>query len=218
MTSIGTWVLGTSGLNLEVIPFEQRADKARWPDGPLYRVKEIFSTRNGSWEVSAEFGSIDGWARDEWWQGAKIDGAGGDHHFFIIVLDAAGKPLPGKGIIWRQGELTADWTPTAQKDAKPDGSENIPMQNSYAPDRGEHGSWSGTTIGRADLLHGADLPWNNHVSVFFVLQASAEPAPEPEPEPEPGGYTALLTRIAAADERIAAAFEYLNARIWSGNP
>lgn len=205
---LGKYVAGTAGLNLEIIPFELRTDKARWQNGPIYRAVQVFTTRNGSWELSADFGSIDAWARDAWWQGAKIDGSGGDHHFFVIVLDAAGQPMPGKGIIWRQGDLTSNWPPSAQKDAKPDGSENIPLQNSYAPDRGEHGSWSGTTVGRADLLRGVDLPWNNHVSVFLVLQATAEePTPDPNPDPEPGtdlsGLIAAVDRATAQIKRLA---------------
>lgn len=47
---------------------------------------------------------------------------------------------------------------------------------------------------------------------FQIAEAGTEP--EPQPEPEPGSYTALLERIAAANERIAAAFEELNRRIW----
>ena len=44
--------------------------------------------------------------------------------------------------------MSADFTPSDPRTAKQDGSENIPVFGSYAPDRGEHGSWSGAALGK----------------------------------------------------------------------
>lgn len=181
---IGKWITGTGGLNLEIVPYETRPDAARWQGGPVYRVKDIFSTRNGSWETSTDFGGIDQWAKDAHWSGAKFDGAGGDHNFFILALDEAGQPIPGKGLLFWQGAMTADFTPSDPRTAKHDGSENIPVFGSYAPDRDEHGSWSGAVLGKSDVLMGVGMPWNHHVSTFLVLQAVADSQPPPRP-PEP---------------------------------
>jgi hypothetical protein len=178
---LGQWISGTAGLNLTIVPYEQRPDAARWLGEPTYRVKDVFSTRNGSWELSSEFGSIDAWARTDYQQGRSFDGAGGDHNFFILCLDRTGQPLPGKGLLFWQGAMTADFTPSDPRTAKQDGSENLPIFGSYAPERGEHGSWSGAALGRSDVLVGVGMPLNQHVSVFLVLQAVEEVTP-PEPE------------------------------------
>ena len=67
-----------------------------------------------------------------------------------------------------------------------------------------HGA--GRRWARSDVLVGVGLPWNNHVSVFLVLQAAAvEPPPEPPPPSDFEAHViALLTRIAAGVERLSA--------------
>jgi hypothetical protein len=170
--------------NLQIVPFEQRADAAKWTSGPYYRIKEVFTTRDGSWEPSTALGSIDQWAVDEWWQGAKWKGAGGTNNFFIMVLDKAGKPLVGKGLYWWQ-KGTDPSKATDTKLTWDDGTENLPVWNYYDPSKGETGSWSGATVGRSDVLAGVDLPYKNHVSTFVVFQETdAEPVMPPV---DPGG-------------------------------
>jgi hypothetical protein len=165
--------------NLKIVPFEQRPDAAKWTSGPFYRIREVFTTRDGSWEPSANLGSIDQWAVDEWWSGAKWKGAGGTNNFFIMVLDKAGQPIVGKGLYWWQkGTEPANATDT--KVTWDDGTENLPVWNYYNPAAGETGSWSGATVGRSDVLEGVDLPYKNHISTFVVLQES-DAAIEPPP-------------------------------------
>ena len=188
-----------SYLNLQVVSFEQRPDAARWQGGPIYRVKDVFTTRDGSWEVRDTPGSIDQWAKDAYWSGAKFDGAGGDHNFFILALDEAGQPIPGKGLLFWQGEMTADFKPSDPRTAKQDGSENIPVFGSYIPERGEHGSWSGAALGKSDVLVGVGMPANWHISTFLVLQAVAAPV---VPPPASGDTAAILQAIADVAEQV----------------
>lgn len=187
-------------LNLQVIPFEARPDKERFTSGPYYRIKEVFTTREGSWEPGGTLlGSIDAWAPAEWWQGAKWKGAGGARHSFIMVLDQQGNPIKGKGLYWFKGPMTPDFDPSDKRDAWDDGTENIPLYDSYMPERGERGSYSCSTVGRADVLKGVGLPGNTHVSTFVVFQAEDAPVVVDPPAPA----TDAMGRIVKALETIA---------------
>jgi len=179
ITRKGTWI---DRLKQTIMPFEQRPDAARWQGGPIYRLRDVFTTLLGSWEPGdTRRGAIDQWAASEYWSGQKFEGAGGDHNFFIMVLDEAGKPMPAKGILFWQGPMTATFTPSDPRNTKTDGTENIPIFGSYVPERGEQGSWSGAVLGKSDVLVGIGMPANEHVSTFAVFQAVAETVPEPEP-------------------------------------
>lgn len=196
MTQLGQWV---DEMALQLVPYEQRPDAAAWSGGPIYRAAMVFTTLNGSWEKGGTApGCIDGWAVDAFQSGRLIDGAGGDHNLFVIVLDKDGKPIPQKGVLFWQGELKPqpsqmDWV---QRSTKNDGTENIPIFGSYAPDRGEHGSWGATTLGRSDALMGVGMPYNAHISTFLVLQAT-----DATDQPETGDLAvtnALLRELIAA--------------------
>ena len=197
----GRWV---DQFGLRIVPFEERPDAARWQGGPIYRVKDVFTTRDGSWDVSDTPGSIDQWAKDAYWSGAKFDGAGGDHNFFIMALDEAGQPIPGKGLLFWQGAMTADFKPSDPRTAKQDGTENIPVFGSYVPERGEHGSWSGAVLGKSDVLVGVGMPANWHVSTFLVVQAVAAPVVPPvvPPPPTSNDTAAILQAIADVAEQV----------------
>jgi hypothetical protein len=199
----GQWV---DQLGLEIVPFEARPDRGRFTSGPYYRLKEVFTTREGSWEPGGNLlGSIDAWAVEEWWQGAKWKGAGGARHSFIMVLDEQGQPMKGKGLYWFKGAMTPNFDPSDKRDAWDDGTENIPLYDSYMPERGERGSYSCSTVGRADVLVGLGLPGNLHTSVFAVWQAVAAEENEPPVEPPTEDATVLL-RIAVALEKLVRHF------------
>lgn len=196
----------TAPLNQQVVPFAARPDAARWPAGPAYRIIEVFHTRDGSWEKGGTArGSVEDWAADEWWQGAKIDGSGGATHLFAIALDAAGKPMPGKGLWFWTGEMTSDFDPPTKRQAKADGSENVSLNgHGYVPERGEHGDFSCCAFGRSDVLRYVSLPANEHVSTFVVFQeVPGGTTPDPEPEQDAIGddrvfvRELILTRMAA---------------------
>ena len=60
------------------------------PGETVYRVKDIFTTRDGSWEPSDKPGSVPQWARDAYLKPANHpqynDDAGADHHLFGAVI------------------------------------------------------------------------------------------------------------------------------------
>jgi len=202
---LGTWIEGTDGLNLRIVKYEERPDKDNWKDGPFYRIKDIFSVLAGSWELTpGKKYSIDEWARNDYWQGAKWSSTG-DHNFHIMVLDKDGQPIMGKGILFRQNDWL--WQPGNVYQSSAKGDADVYLFNSYAPMRGEIGSWIGTTVGRADALLGVDMPLNEHVTVFMVLQASDEEVtPPPPPDPGTGDLAGVVTAIsglAAQVKRLA---------------
>lgn len=214
----GQWI---DALNAQIIPFELRPDAARWKnDGIHYRIVEAFNFRDGRWDLEnqGERGCIDPWASAEWHMGSTIEGSGGATHFFLVALDKDGKRIPDKGMWFFDQPMTPDFVPINTKNAKQDGTENIPLNgNSYVPERDEQGAWRGCLFGRSDVFQGAGLPANEHTSWVIVFQETVEETPDPDPEPEIGDYAALLERIAVASERTATAFETLIAKIW-GTP
>jgi len=190
---LGSYV---ADFNLQIVPFEEREDADRWTSGPLYRIKQVFTTRDGSWEPSDKPGSIDQWAVNEWHSGRDWSGSGGTQNFFIKVLDKSGKPLAGKGLFfWQKGKSAAQATDT--KTTGPDGCENLPVWNFYDPSKGETGGWSGTTVGRADVLTGVDLPGDWHVSTFAVLQETDAVIVPPV---DPGDEAAFRAEVRAQAE------------------
>ena len=185
--------------NLKIIPFEQRVDKAFWTSGPYYRIIQVFTTCDGSWQPSTNPGSIDQWAVDAWHSGADWKGAGGTNNFFIKVLDKAGNVVVGKGLYYWQGAMTSDPTKLTninQKTTWNDGTENLPVWDSYNPSLGQMGKWGGTTVGRVDVLMGVDLPYNWHTSTFVVVQET-----DAEPTIPPTGDLDLDTRNLAYNKR-----------------
>ena len=92
---IGTWILGTEGLNLKLVKYEERPDKDVWKDGPIYRIKDVFSVMAGSWELEpGRKYSIDQWAKTDYWDGARWSSTG-DHNYHIMVLDAGRQAADG---------------------------------------------------------------------------------------------------------------------------
>ena len=76
--------------------------------GKVLRIKDIFTTFYGSWEISSSDGSLPQWARDTYLRpfGAPdyFDDAGADHHLFGGVFDEAG--LLAAGHAYQQ---STDW-------------------------------------------------------------------------------------------------------------
>ena len=69
----------------------------------VYLLKDVFTTINGSWEVTDERWSVPQWARDDY-LAAEFDDAGGDHHLFAAVLGEDGEFLRLKEIMyWSDG-------------------------------------------------------------------------------------------------------------------
>ncbi len=157
------------------------------PDNPtsdvVYRVKDLFTTRNGSWEPSNEPGSIALWARDAYLRPFDapdvFDDAGGDHHLFARVLDRNGTAVKSENLIryWSDGFHMLG-NPSYQgyvrmTPKQGSGWANQVIFNSFNPERAESGAWCWCPEGAADVVVGGGMPNNMHVSTFAVWQAEA---------------------------------------------
>ena len=155
---------GASALGVAIEPSE----RAR------YRVKHVFTTYFGSWEVGQQpppYG-IERWARDEYLlplgHPEVFDDAGADHHFFTLVLGKDGNRLKNHVIRY--------WTPEYSGNdsiqySKRSGWANIAMEasSSFSPDTGERGVWAAAPD-EAEVVTGVGLPNKHHVSTFVVWQ------------------------------------------------
>jgi len=184
---MGSWA---GSFNLSVIPIEQRPDK---PTGEIrFVVKDIFTTRDGSWEPSAQAGSIDRWAREylkPFGAPDYFDDAGGDHHLFAAVIGLDGKLITEQAVrYWIGGtEPLADLTyggfiDKATNSASGWATLPLDLAASFAPANGASGPWCWAPIGAAEIVCGGGLPDNLPISTFVVWQAvpAATSAPVPE--------------------------------------
>jgi hypothetical protein len=173
---IGDWV---PRFNVAVKRCEERPDT---PAGDIvYRVKDIFTTRDGSWEPSGAEGSLPQWARDAYLRAHNapdfFDDGGGDHHLFARILDLDGRPVVTSGLVkyWSDG-FSQLGNPAYQNYVRmtpkeKSGWANQVIFNSFSPERGEHGAWCWCPDGPADVVVGGGMPFNWHVSYFAVWQA-----------------------------------------------
>lgn len=175
---IGNWA---TQFNVKVVRSEARPDN---PSGTIvYRIKDVFTTRDGKWDPSDNPGSIEQWARDAYLRPFQapdyFDDAGGDHNIFARVLDEEGRPLTTQDLIicWSDGlhllgesnfdqHVKMTMTPKTHS-----GWGTQPIWNSFGPERGETGAWAWCPRGAADVVVGGGLPNNHHISWFVVWQA-----------------------------------------------
>lgn len=144
--------------NIVVTPFDAISSP---PYGAaIYRVKDIWTTRDGSWDVSDKPGSLPQWARDEYLR-KEFDDAGADHHIFGRVLGETAEIH-----YWTH----ADDGNHVTMQAKPQsGWANVTMwaSSAYVPDRGERGPWAWVpNVAYGDIVMGAGMPAKQHVSWF----------------------------------------------------
>lgn len=156
------------------ITIEQLGDPA------VYRVKDIFTTLNGSWIVGnqpAPYG-IEEWARKEYLAN-EFDDAGADRHLFGMVLDKDGTAIKSKSFLYS----TPRWgngNDTIQSVKPHSGWANIALypSSSFSPERGEQGPWAWNPFGPdSERVIGGGLPNNHHVSTFAVWQEVDEVEP-----------------------------------------
>ena len=143
---------------------------------PVLRVKDVFTTRDGSWEPSQALGSLPQWARDLYLKPFnspdRFDDAGGDHHVFGCVWDTPNnRPVKSGAIHYYT------WTDNANHVDMPvktgSGWANVVMYNKYFPDQGERGAWAWYPVGvPADVVLGGGMPYANHVSFFVSWELS----------------------------------------------
>lgn len=166
--------------NISVTPFDAVAAP---PHGAtVYRIKDVFTTRDGSWDVSDKPGSLPQWARDEYLR-REFDDAGADRHIFGRVLGEVGRihyltHTDNSNHVTVQAKSHSGWA-------------NIPMyaSSSFVPERGEQGPWAWAPDAEyVDVVIGAGLPANQHVSWFAVwtkevYQGTVTPPIDPPTDP-----------------------------------
>jgi hypothetical protein len=160
---------------------------AERPDAPLrnanclYVLKDLFTTRSGSWDVSADWGSIEQWARDTYLKAPNdplyIDEAGGDHHLFALVLGLDGKPVKRQAFVYWSDGFSKLMSRNYQGyqtlyGADKSGWANLPMAGSsgYYPERDKSGPWCWCPVGASEVVCGGGMPNHEHISTFAVWQ------------------------------------------------
>jgi len=174
---LGAWV---DDMRLGIKRIAERPDN---PQGEIvYEIAQIFTTRDGSWEPSDKFGSVDQWARDAWLRpfGAPdyFDDAGADHHLFAAIIGLDGNLIRDydvafwsdgfaqlgnpayRGFIHRLTKTQSGWA-------------NIPMEGgaNFYPESGQQGPWCWAPAGASEVIVGGGMPANQHISIFCVWKA-----------------------------------------------
>ncbi len=174
---------GPDGQNLQVIPFQERADfdaSALIPETTVWQVADIFTTFSGSWEPSPEDQfAIDQWARDDYLYPPTDprynQQGGGDHHIQVCVVGLGGERLSGAGVLFTSDgaqhlQPPDDPSLITQRNTESSGWCNITIFSTSHPPA--LGPWSAAKFGMADIVTGMGLPWNWHVSTFIVYKAA----------------------------------------------
>jgi hypothetical protein len=158
----------------------------------VYLIKDIFTTRDGSWEPSSVYGGVDQWARDAYLKPfgdpEYFDDAGADHHLFAAILDKDGKLLKNMDMLYWSDGFAQLGNPAYNgyvqgsngfrypRTKERSGWANIVLDagSNYVPERGESGPWCWTPFGLpAEVMCGGGMPAKQHISVFVVWQAVA---------------------------------------------
>ena len=161
----------------------------------VYLIKDIFTTRDGSWDPKNVYGGVDQWARDTYLKPfgdpEYFDDAGADHHLFAAILDKDGKLLKNMDMLyWSDGFVqlgNSAYNGYVQgsngfrypRTKERSGWANIVMDpgSNYVPERGEMGPWCWVPFGLpAEVMCGGGMPAKQHISVFVVWQAVARGA------------------------------------------
>lgn len=135
-----------------------------------FEIKDIFTTQDGSWDPDDKPYSVPQWARDAYLT-KSFDDAGAAHHLFSRFEDENGTPMHFY-VSYQAGSGSMELVET-----KPSGWANLPMFNSFSPERGEHGPWRAFKPDIRHGINGTGLPNNLHVSTFVVWQRVSAPAP-----------------------------------------
>lgn len=180
---LGEWV---EPFNLTVKRIHERPDQ---PSGEVvYLLKDLFTTRDGSWDPANTPGAVSQWAREAYLKplGSPnyFDDAGADHHLFAAVIGLDGNLIPNAEIrFWSDGfEKLGDPAYTGyvtQRTKQHSGWANVVLfgSSSYVPERGERGPWCWAPVGAAEVVSGGGMPAKQHVSMFAVWQAVKVPPP-----------------------------------------
>jgi hypothetical protein len=159
------------------------------PGSMVYLLKELFTTLEGSWEVSAERYAIPQWAKDLYDDPGERMELGKRSHLYAAVVDSSGQRIPGQTIRFtnRYDAATTDERVTGEQTGW--ASYTLFPSSVYNAVGGQQGPWVWGPAGLAEMVCGGGLPADGQsLSIFAVWQQSVAegepPAPEP-PAPEP---------------------------------
>lgn len=185
-------------------------------DGKVLRVKDIFTTRDGSWEPNGNVGagSIPQWARTTylrpWGAPDYFDDAGADHHMLGGIFDEATQRMktgPGNAIQWYT------WTDNGNHVVMPckerSGWANVLMYNYFNPSLGEQGAWAWypEVAGvPADEVRGGGMPYKWHVSFFVTWVLVTNIVPPPDPDPVDPNMEARVAKLEGYARAMSATF------------
>lgn len=155
--------------------------------GQVYRIRDIFTTRDGKWDVDGAPGGIEQWARDTYLKpfGAPdyFDDAGGDHHMFGGVYNEEHRNMENNAVIhywtWTDDANHVD-TPVKVKS----GWANVLMFNKFDHTKGTQGAWAWKVKSDipSDIIKGGGMPgmgW--HVSYFVSWHLETGVVVDPDP-------------------------------------
>lgn len=136
---------------------------------PRFVVKEVWTTQDGSWDVSEKPYSVTQWARDRYLHApdhpAYIENGGAATHILAAALDLNGRLIQGQEfcVSWPGSDVTIA--------AKSGGFADFKMGASYSPEDEQAGAYEVEVKGvLSERLCGLALPDNHHISVFVVFQ------------------------------------------------
>lgn len=176
--------------------------------GQVYRVRDIWTTRDGKWDVDGAPGGLPQWARDTYLKGFGapdyFDDAGGDHHMFGGIYNEVNRNMENNATIhyWT-------WTDNANQVDMPvkvkSGWANVIMFNKFNPAEppGNQGAWAWRVASSipSDVVKGGGLAFGWHVSFFasFVLtNETGTPPVDPPPTSDTAARVAKLELWARA--------------------
>lgn len=152
------------------------------PGETVYRVKDIFTTRDGSWEPSDKPGSVPSWAREAYLKPPKhaqyFDDAGADHHLFGAVMADSGNLQPHGTVHFYTHTDNSNHT---DQRVKWSGWGNVPIfGHSTTPGPW---AWYPKNNFKTDVVKGGGLPGGWHVSTFVVWEVVTPPVEPPVAPP-----------------------------------
>ena len=158
-------------LRLSVKRVEERPDH---PSGDIvYLVKDVFTTRDGAWDVTSDRYAVPQWAKDSYLAG--FSKAHERNNLYAAVLDLDGKFLSGQEILFWTGGIgklsDLGSTTTARKTASEQPGWATMMMfgsSAYDPAAGQNGPWCWTPNGlpgRGSLRRRSTRQWTKRVDL-----------------------------------------------------